>query len=807
MDPNFQNSDLINQKAKVAARYAWIILIVGIASFTGDLITTLQSHLWQMSVMAGFSLVLVILAALALAACQRKQPNLAAMLLAISGIVLTLSSAFLIDGMGAASGVASIFVTTVIATQVTSPQYRRILPTAGIISGVTAILIQLFIHPSWRIAIVSPIVMGIIIIVSVVTMLGYLFLQFNSFLLRTKLLITLLAVSLTAVSTIAYATNLTTRQALTNSVGERINSFCNSQAITVGDFLSNNLNLIKTLAISPTLRQSTIDTDLSYPEDNAKIKSQIEQLDQQWISAYKSNNNTDSLIQSRLNNPAAQQLNEFQRLYPDHIELLLTDQLGGLVASTNLTPKFNQRDDIWWQAAYNLGRGYTYISSPEYDELSKSLMLIFAMPIYNPETQLISGILRSTLRLNNLVNPMTEKSITSNVELVFRGVGPQVYKKGQLEPMDWNVLDALDKISGKTYAEIQLYGAQSLVSVSQVKTSNNDPSIEQMGYWVVNYQKSDQALAPVQAQTNLIAILAIIISAVVIVIAVIVGTYLARPIMRLTEVAEKVLAGDLTAQAKIDSKDEIGKLSVTFDSMTSRLRETLTGLEQRITDRTRAIEASALVGRRLTTILDQSQLVRAVVEQLQQAFNYYHVQIYLYDPVKENLVMAGGTGEPGRIMLERGHKIQHGAGLVGRASETGTVVLVSDTTTEPNWLPNPLLLETKSEIVVPILMGDEVLGALDVQQNRVNGLTQQDSDLLQLIASQVAVALRNSRLYAEAQRQAEREALVNSIVQQIQQTNTVDEALQTAVRELGRALKVPRTRVRLRMSSANDGQS
>lgn len=230
-------------------------------------------------------------------------------------------------------------------------------------------------------------------------------------------------------------------------------------------------------------------------------------------------------------------------------------------------------------------------------------------------------------------------------------------------------------------------------------------------------------------------------------------------------------------------------------------------LEARVAARTRALELSAEVSRRLSTILDQEELVHTVVEQLQEAFDYYHVHIYVLDEDGTQLRMVGGTGEAGRRMLERGHTIPVGKGLVGRAAETAVPIVVPDVSREPGWLPNELLPETRSEIAVPISRRGQVLGVLDVQDNEVGSLTPENAELLQSISNQVAVALQNARLFAEAERRAQREALLGDIAQQIQSTSDVDSALQVAVRELGRALDRKQTAVRLMMPLAETGDS
>lgn len=270
---------------------------------------------------------------------------------------------------------------------------------------------------------------------------------------------------------------------------------------------------------------------------------------------------------------------------------------------------------------------------------------------------------------------------------------------------------------------------------------------------------------------------------------IVVRNSIAQPIAALVAGAKQAAAGKLdTIVPGATNRDEMGLLAEAFNNMTAKLRQSMDDL------RRRAIQVTTVgeVSRRLSVATNPNQLAADVVEQVQSAFNYYHAHIYFYDEANENLVMAGGTGEAGATLLAQGHKIPKGRGLVGRAAATNKPILVPDVSQAEGWLPNPLLPDTKSEVSIPISAGNQVLGVLDVQQNLVNGLGEEDVSVLESLAGQVAISLQNARSYERTKSQADLESLVNTIGQKIQKTASMEDTLQTAIREIGLALGASR---------------
>lgn len=229
---------------------------------------------------------------------------------------------------------------------------------------------------------------------------------------------------------------------------------------------------------------------------------------------------------------------------------------------------------------------------------------------------------------------------------------------------------------------------------------------------------------------------------------------------------------------QLDLQDMHDKLKERITERTAELSKTNKVLQEKITEleqlkqqtqeslkwRTRQVETSTQIAQEIAAAPELSSLFQQVVNLIRDRFGYYHVHVYTLED--NNLYMQQGTGAPGRMMKQVKHKIPFDTerSIVANTARTGMPTLVQDVTKEKNWLPNRLLSETKSELAVPIKLGDAVLGVLDVQHEQINGINQEDQILLMGLCGQIAVAINNQRLEIERrQSELDREKLIKEL--------------------------------------------
>jgi signal transduction histidine kinase len=197
----------------------------------------------------------------------------------------------------------------------------------------------------------------------------------------------------------------------------------------------------------------------------------------------------------------------------------------------------------------------------------------------------------------------------------------------------------------------------------------------------------------------------------------------------------------------------------------SELLERVSEQTEALTIFTNQLRTAADIAQRLGTVLDPDRLLQRVVELIQSRFGLYHAHVYVLDasPTSPSqageirgemqLVVRAGSGEVGRVLRERGHSVMLNAekSLVARAARTRRIKLIADASLESNFVPTPLLPQTRSEVAVPLVSGDELLGVLDLQDNQPGRFTQTDLDVFSTLAGHVATALQNAHLFEEFQ--------------------------------------------------------
>jgi GAF domain-containing protein/HAMP domain-containing protein len=249
-----------------------------------------------------------------------------------------------------------------------------------------------------------------------------------------------------------------------------------------------------------------------------------------------------------------------------------------------------------------------------------------------------------------------------------------------------------------------------------------------------------------------------------------------KPIVKLTDVAAELQVGKLDIPIETGGQDEVGRLAAGFVTLRDALREYRDNMEERVADRTARLEILADLSESLNAILDFDQLLNELVNQVKDKFGYYHAHIYILDTQRQALVMTAGVGEAGAKMKAQDHHIplETSTSLVVRAARTGQIVNIPNVRQAADWLPNPLLPDTYSEMAVPIIVEGQMAGVLDVQQNKIAGFDEADADLLRSLANQVAIAIRNARLFEAVETAlAEAQLLQERYVTQVWDKNKI----------------------------------
>jgi len=199
----------------------------------------------------------------------------------------------------------------------------------------------------------------------------------------------------------------------------------------------------------------------------------------------------------------------------------------------------------------------------------------------------------------------------------------------------------------------------------------------------------------------------------------------------------------------------------------AELQELQIGLELRVEERTTELEQSAVqlqkraaqfetiaqLARTINSIQDPEALLRKITQLISVSFGFYHVGLFLLDESRQYAVLSAANSQGGQNMLNRKHRLGVGqTGIVGYVTSTGSPRIALDTGADAVFFDNPDLPETRSEMALPLRVGTTIVGALDVQSTEPNAFSEEDAEVLSILADVVSVAIENARLFEESQR-------------------------------------------------------
>ncbi len=270
----------------------------------------------------------------------------------------------------------------------------------------------------------------------------------------------------------------------------------------------------------------------------------------------------------------------------------------------------------------------------------------------------------------------------------------------------------------------------------------------------------------------------------------------AQPVERLTEVTGRLARGNLEERIQVDWADEFGHLATAFNEMADQLQASYAELEQRVAERTQALqeanyalqrraihlEASAEVGRAITSILDVDELFRKTVDLIRDRFGFYHAGIFMLDEVGEWAVLREATGEAGAQMKAQGHRLAVGdTSMVGWTAlhHQPRIALYAEEDTVR--FANPLLPRTRSEMALPLSVSDRLLGVLNVQSTEEAAFDKDDVRVLQSMANQIAIAIENARRVSDETLLLEATSPIYRTSRRLTQATTIDEVADSII--------------------------
>ncbi len=214
-----------------------------------------------------------------------------------------------------------------------------------------------------------------------------------------------------------------------------------------------------------------------------------------------------------------------------------------------------------------------------------------------------------------------------------------------------------------------------------------------------------------------------------------------------------------------ESSASQGEMVKAVNTLTRRIEDLTTQLDTEVSRRNRDLQVAGRIGRETAVQRDLDTLVRRAINLICNELGFYHAQVFLVDESGLNAVLRYSRGEAGAQLLERGHSLTVGSDtVIGTVTGDGRALIVNNMLGEAGDRHgfDPLLPDTRAEMGLPLFIGEDIIGALDIQSRTVDAFDEDDLPTYQLVADQLAIAIYNGQLREQSERRIRQIDRLNS---------------------------------------------
>jgi len=467
---------------------------------------------------------------------------------------------------------------------------------------------------------------------------------------------------------------------------------------------------------------------------------------------------------------------------PQIKELFLVDLKGRIVVSTN--PQ-REGQTIQDKPFFQEGLQEPFVQLP-FDQVGfpepSDLWVYSSRPVFDQDGQLL-GVIATRVTWQYLIDILSDTTGLGSTGKLYLSdqsgnliLTEEVPDNEKVNDGELQVIDSLTSV----FDRINLPGIYR--GFNQERVIGVYRELPELAGVLAAEQEGSEAFKMIYTGLSINVAISLLTLVLAIVIAIFLSRSITRPIINLAEAATHIAAGELDRSVQASHGDEVGKLAGAFNAMTTQLRDLIANLEQRVADRTMALddamkiqrhralqlETSAQVSREVTSILSIDELLCRVVELIKNTFGYYHVNISL---LKGNTLVQRASTREAKPKLRRIK--MDSVSLNSEALRTQQAIVANDVLKDTRYKMDEHLPDTRSEMVIPLILRGKVIGTMDIVSVEQEAFTEQDIVIFQSLGDQVAIAIENARLYARSKELAtveERNRLARDLHDSVTQT-------------------------------------